>query len=325
MLYPLKFKPVYKERIWGGSRLNKDLNKDSNPDNTVGESWEISAVQGDISVVSEGMLEDNNLQELIEIYMGELVGDKIYEQYGVEFPLLIKFIDSKEPCSVQVHPDDSIAKERHNAYGKNEMWYIIDAEKDSEITVGFNKETGKEEFISRIKDDSITDILNSESVNPGDVYFIPTGRIHSIGKNILLAEIQQTSDITYRIYDFNRKDADGNLRKLNNDLAKDVLDYSFQKKHKTNYKAKSNAPVNICRTPYFTSNIVEFDKEILRDYDMLDSFVIYMCIEGEFYIDYQKDEKIRVTKGESVLVPACFDSISLFPKEKSKILETYIE
>ncbi len=325
MLYPLKFKPIYKERIWGGKRLNTDLNKNTDPNTDTGESWEISAIQDNISVVANGFLEDNNLQELIEIYMGELVGDKIYDNFGVEFPLLVKFIDSKEPSSIQVHPDDDTAKKRHKAYGKNEMWYIIDADNDSELTLGFNKDTDEEEFINRIKNNSIEEILHREKVKPGDVYFIPSGKIHSIGKNIILAEIQQTSDITYRIYDFNRKDKDGNFRELNNDLAKDILDYSIQEKHKTDYLSKNNSPVNINRSPYFTSNIISFDKEITRDYDMLDSFVIYMCLEGEFYIDYQGEEKTRVNKGETVLLPACFDSVSLFPAKKTKLIETYIE
>lgn len=325
MLYPLKFKPIYKERIWGGNRLNADLNKDADPSKEIGESWEISAVQDNISVVSNGFLEGNDLQELIEIYMGELVGDEIYEKFGDEFPLLVKFIDSKSPSSIQVHPDDATAKKRHRAYGKNEMWYIIDADKDSELTLGFNKETDEEEFIKRIKDNSIEQILHKESIKEGDVYFIPSGKIHSIGKNILLAEIQQTSDITYRIYDFNRKDKDGNYRELNNDLAKDVLDYSFQQKHNTEYTPKNNAPANINRSPYFTSNLISFEQEIIRDYELMDSFKILMCLEGEFYIDYQGEEKTKVNKGETILVPACFNAISLFPTTNCKIIETYIE
>jgi len=325
MLYPLKFKPIYKERIWGGNRLNTDLNKDADPNKEIGESWEISAIQDNISVVSNGYLEDNNLQELIEIYMEELVGDKIYQEYGVEFPLLIKFIDSKSPSSIQVHPDDTTAKKRHKAYGKNEMWYIIDADIDSELTLGFNKETSEEEFIKRIKNDSIEEILHKENIKSGDVYYIPSGKIHSIGKNILLAEIQQTSDITYRIYDFNRKDKDGNFRELNNDLAKNILDYSCQQKHRTDYNTQNNTPANINKSPYFTSNIISFDKEIMRDYDILDSFVIYMCLEGEFYIDYQGEDKTKVSKGETVLIPACLNAVSLYPATNSKILETYIE
>jgi mannose-6-phosphate isomerase len=325
MLYPLKFKPIYKERIWGGNSLNAELNKDADPNKEIGESWEISAIEDNVSVVSNGYLADNDLQELIEIYMGDLVGDKIYEEFGVEFPLLIKFIDSKFRTSIQVHPDDATSKKRHKAYGKNEMWYIIDADKDSELTLGFNKETDEEEFIKRIKNDSIEEILHKENVNAGDVYYIPSGKIHSIGKNILLAEIQQTSDITYRIYDFNRKDKDGNFRELNNDLAKDIIDYSFHKKHKTDYSPNDNGSVNINRSPYFTSNLVHFNKEIVRDYDMLDSFIIYMCLEGEFYIDYQGEEKTKVSKGETVLIPACIDAVSLYPDPKAKIIEIYIE
>ncbi len=325
MLYPLKFRPIYKERIWGGNRLNTELNKDSDPTKSIGESWEISAIQGDVSIITNGVLKGNDLQELIEIYMGDLVGDNIYEKFGIEFPLLIKFIDSKKPSSIQVHPDDTVAKERHNAYGKNEMWYIISADSDSELTMGFNKETSQEEFINKVKNNSIEEILHKEKISAGNVFFIPAGKIHSIGSNILLAEIQQTSDITYRIYDFNRKDKNGDLRELNIDLAKDVLNFKADKKHKTDYNINENVAVNINKSPYFISNIISFNKEIIRDYNLIDSFKIYICLEGEFYIDYQGEEEIKITKGETVLIPASISAVSLFAKSHSKIIETYIE
>lgn len=325
MLYPLKFKSIYKEKIWGGNKLATVLNKDIDPSLSIGESWELSAIQENISVVANGFLEDNDIQDLIEVYMGDLVGDKVYDKFGIEFPLLFKLIDAKEHLSIQVHPNDAIAKEKHKAYGKTELWYIIDTDKESKLTIGFNKETDKGEFIQKVQNEEIESILNTENTINDDAFLIPSGTIHSIGAGVLLAEIQQTSDISYRIYDYNRKDTDGNLRELHNDLAKDALNYSYEKKHRIDFTKTKNKPTLITKCKYFTSNIIEFDKEIERDYYNIDSFIVYMCLEGEFYIDYQEQEKIKITKGETVLIPACLDTIVLFPTSKSKIIETYID
>lgn len=325
MLYPLKFNPIYKEKIWGGNKLNTILNKDCQENSGIGESWELSAIQENISVVSNGFLAENDIEELIEVYMGDLVGEKVYETFGVELPLLFKFIDAKEKLSIQVHPNDIFAKEKHKAYGKTEMWYIVDAEKDAKLTIGFNKESEQTEFIQKVQSDDIESILNIESTQKGDVYYVPSGTVHSIGEGILLAEIQQTSDISYRIFDFNRKDKDGDLRELHNELAKDAIDYSYEKKRKTDYKKEINKPVLLTKCEYFTSNLISFDKEIERDYVNIDSFVVYMCTEGEFYIDYQEEEKVKVSKGETVLIPACLDVIVLIPSSKTTIIETYID
>jgi len=325
MLYPLKFNPIYKEKIWGGNKLNTILSKDTLDKSNTGESWELSAVQENLSIVSNGFLQENNIEELIEVYMGELVGDKVYEKFGIEFPLLFKFIDAKERLSIQVHPNDSIAKEKHKAYGKTEMWYVIDADKDAKLTIGLNKEIDQADFIQRVKSDQVESILNNEQTHVDDVYLIPSGTIHSIGAGVLLAEIQQTSDISYRIYDYNRTDKDGNLRELHNELAKDAINFTVEKKHRTDYKKENNNAVQINKCDYFTTNLIEFDKEIERDYYPFDSFVVYMCLEGEFYIDYQKEDKVKVSKGETVLLPAILDNIVLYPTKKCKILETYID
>ena len=322
-LYPLKFKPIFKEKIWGSNNLNKILNKKTDLNKKTGESWEISSVEDNISVISNGFLKDNNLQEIIEIYMGSIIGDKVYKKFGIEFPLLIKFIDANDILSIQVHPDDELAKKRHNAYGKTEMWYIIDAKKDSELISGFNKATNKEEYKRTLASGNLKEILNFEKANKNDVYFIPAGRIHAIGSGIVLAEIQQTSDITYRIYDWGRLGNDGKPRELHTDLAVDVIDYNYYKSYKTEYEYSKNKTSNIIECEYFKTNILEFDEEIKKDYNLIDSFVIFMCIEGKFDIEY-KDKIEHCNKGETILIPAELKNINLIPKKKSKIIEVYI-
>lgn len=323
MLYPLKFRPIIKQTIWGGSKL-AFKSGDKNIQNSIGESWEISGVQENISVVSEGPLADNNLEELTEIFMGELVGDKVYERFGIEFPLLIKYIDACDKLSIQVHPDDEMAKERHNAYGKTEMWYVADAGKDATLIMGFDKETGKADYLAKLKDHTLTDILNVEKVKKGDCFFIPAGTVHAIGEGCYIAEIQQTSDITYRIYDYDRRDKNGNTRELHTDLATDVINFSHREKHRIEYHQHENHTEELVHCNYFTTNMLAFDKEVEKDYFDIDSFVIYMCLEGDFAVVYDDDKFIKVTSGETVLVPACFKSIFLIPEKKAKILEVYI-
>ncbi len=324
-LYPLKFKPIFHEKIWGGDRLKKVLNKDYGQLPNCGESWEISAVEGKVSAVSNGYLADNNLQELIEIYMGDLVGDKVYAKFGAEFPLLIKFIDANDDLSVQVHPNDELAKKRHGAYGKTEMWYVIDAEKGAQINSGFNREVSREKYMEYLEKGKLTELLHYDEAFPGDVFFIPAGRVHAIGKGVLLAEIQQTSDVTYRIYDYNRKDAEGNLRELHNDLAIDAIDFSYQDEYKTRYEVEKNQAVQLAACEYFAANLLQFDKKILMNYFKLDSFIIYMNLEGEFVIEYEGGTE-KISKGETVLVPASLEQFRLNPLTKeAKTLEVYIK
>jgi mannose-6-phosphate isomerase len=231
-LYPLQFTPIFKGYIWGGTRLITDLGKKTKM-KPCAESWEISSVPGNVSVVSNGFLKENNLQELIEVYMGDLVGDSIYERFGTEFPVLIKFIDALDDLSIQVHPDDRLAYERHGTNGKTEMWYVMESGRDSGLIVGFNQEMDREKYLKALNDKKLKDIMNFEKVAPGDVFFMPAGRVHAIGKDILLAEIQQTSDLTYRIYDWERVGADGNLREIHTELALDAIDYNLYDDYKT--------------------------------------------------------------------------------------------
>ncbi len=322
-LYPLKFKPIIKETIWGGNKLNSVLGK-SIPSDKCGESWELSGVQGNISTVTNGFLKGNNIQELTEIYLGELVGDKVYDKFGIEFPLLIKFIDANDVLSIQVHPDDEMSKKRHNAYGKTEMWYILENELNAELICGFKKEVSKEEYLKALAEGKLKDILNSEKVAPGDCFFIPAGRVHAIGAGILLAEIQQTSDITYRIYDFDRKDAAGKSRELHTELAVDVIDYTAQTEYKTQYEEKLNQTVSLVDCEYFTTRTLSFDATLARDFNLIDSFVIYIATEGSFEIIYNNGETILVEKGETVLVPASLKEFKLSAKGTAKALEVYI-
>ena len=323
ILYPLKFKPILKEKIWGGNKLNTILEKNLPHNKKIGESWEISGVKDNISVVSNGQLAGNNLQELVEIYMGDLVGDKVFEKFGIVFPLLVKFIDANKVLSIQVHPDDELARKRHNAYGKTEMWYIIQADKDSEIITGFKQEINKEQYQKYFREGYLNQILNIEKAKTGEVFFIPAGRIHATGKGILLAEIQQTSDITYRIYDWDRKNKDGNSRELHTELALDAIDFSAYKNYKTHYKKTKNQLVSIAECKYFHTNILDFNKPIEKDYSLIDSFIIIMCLKGNLLI-HNKNNNEQVNSGETVLVPASLDNVIFEPLGESIILEVFI-
>ena len=323
-LYPFKFKSILKEKIWGGQNLKSSINKNIPTGKKIGESWELSGVENNISVVENGFLAENELSELIEIYMGDLVGDKVYDQFGTNFPLLIKFIDANDVLSIQVHPDDKLAKERHNASGKTEMWYIIDAKKDAELISGFNREMDKQLYLNHLEKNELPDILNFEKVQKGDVYYIPAGRVHAIGSGIVLAEIQQTSDITYRIFDWNRKDDQGNYRELHTEKALDAIDFKFYDNYKTDYQSVKNTTSKIIGNKYFETTVLEFDQNIEKSYNQLDSFVIYICLDGKFEIEYFESEKITIEKGETVLIPAVIEHLILKPIVQSKLLEVYI-
>ncbi len=323
-LYPLKFKPIPREMIWGGDSLRKLFNKPFPAESRIGESWEISSVQDKVSIVSNGFLEGNNLQELIEVYMGDLVGDKVFESFGTEFPLLVKLIDAQDNLSVQVHPDDEYAARRHNGRGKTEMWYILEAASGAELISGFNREVSRGLFMEKLKDGKLLDILNEEKVKPGDVFFMPAGRIHAIGKGIVLAEIQQTSDITYRLYDWDRVDASGNPRQLHLDLAVDAIDFNTYDDYRTNVEAKQNSPVLLAECQYFTVQRLGFEGKMVRDYSLLDSFVIYICTKGEFSLD---DGRVStgVTKGDTLLLPAITGEVILQTLAGSELLEVFIK
>ena len=323
-LYPIKFTPIAKETIWGGDKLSTVLSKDFPSDQKIGESWEISGVKNDISLVANGDLKGESLNNLILNLGARLLGEKVYQRFGNEFPLLIKFIDANDALSIQVHPDDQLAKERHDSFGKTEMWYVLDAEKDANLIVGFNQEVDKQIYQQKLEEGKLEDILNAENVENGSCYFIPAGRVHAIGKGILLAEIQQTSDITYRMYDWNRVDKSGNSRELHTEQAVDAIDYAQEKEYATQYSSKTNETTQLASCEYFTTNRLVFDKLIDCDYSDLDSFVIYICLDGEFEINYNDKEKIQVKKGESVLIPSELNNLTLNPIGKAECLEVYL-
>ncbi|WP_372753199.1 type I phosphomannose isomerase catalytic subunit [Mariniflexile sp.] len=320
-LYPIKFTPIFKYRIWGGNKLKTVLNKEYDQEH-VGESWEISDVKGDETVVGEGDLAGKTLGDLIKSYKEAVVGAHVYKTFGDEFPLLIKFIDAETPLSIQVHPSNEIAKERHNSFGKNEMWYVMEAEKDAELIVGFNQAVDKTSYVDALNSGKILDILNNDKVSKGDTYYIPTGRIHAIGAGVMLAEIQQTSDITYRIYDYERVDATtGKTRELHTDLAVDVIDYSFDSNYKTNYNIAENETNTLVHSPYFKTNIINIKGELKKDYSKLDSFVIYICVEGALEI-VCNHKTYKVSKGETIFLPAALNNIEL-KADNADILEVY--
>jgi mannose-6-phosphate isomerase len=308
--------------MWGGDKLNTVLNKQFEQQQ-VGESWEISDVKGEQTLVTNGSLSGKTLKELISTYQSKLVGKNVYDKFGTDFPLLIKFIDAKTPLSIQVHPHDHIAKERHNSFGKNEMWYIMDADDEAEIIVGFNKELNKESYTEQLQNETLLEVLNKEQTSAGDAFYIPTGRVHAIGAGVLLAEIQQTSDVTYRIYDYNRVDkATGETRELHNDLALDVIDFSVHDSYKTIYNNKPNTSNQLIHTDYFRSNILTIDQSIKKDYSDIDSFVIYICTEGA--LDLTTDQgSYSLKKGETLLLPACVNQVVLAPTQEAKLLEVY--
>jgi mannose-6-phosphate isomerase len=323
-LYPLKFNPIYKEKIWGGNKIKTILNKDFGDMPNCGESWELSGVEGNVSVVSNGFLAGNTIEELIEIYMGDLVGDLVFETFGIEFPLLIKFIDANDDLSIQVHPGDELSKVRHNAFGKTEMWYVLQADQGSKLQSGFNQQVDEDQYLFKLEHDELTDILNFEEVTEGDVFFIPAGRIHAIGKGILLAEIQQTSDVTYRIFDYGRCDKEGIPRELHTELSLAAIDYTLYPEYKTNYEPKLNESVELASCKYFTTNTLELNTVIEKDYNKLDSFVIYMCLEGELQIETESGSEL-VQKGETILIPASIENVVLKPTSAlAKLLEVYI-
>ena len=322
MLYPLKFKPRFKERMWGGRSLAEKLNKKLPAGKPVGESWEIADIGRDVSVVCNGPLAGNNLRELIEVYMGDLIGDRIYEKFGIEFPLLVKYIDACEPLSVQVHPTDTLAAERHGAYGKTEMWYVVDCREGAELTVGFDGPVSQEEYLRHVERNTLPDILSKREVRPGDAFFIPSGTIHSIGGGILIAEIQQTSDVTYRIYDWGRRDAEGRSRELHTGLAADAIDFSPDIPYRVTAEPKPGQAVLLKKCPYFTTNRIDLDGTMLRDHIERDSFVIYMLLDGKANLRWDGGEEPAV-KGETVLLPACIESVAL--SGRGTLLEIYID
>ena len=322
-LYPLRFKPIYKALIWGGEKLREEFGKTDAPPNT-GESWEISMVEDNVSIVSNGFLKGNNLEEIIEVYMGDLVGDHIFERFGTFFPILAKFIHSRDNLSIQVHPDDDYAMEHHGSMGKTEMWYIMDAEKDAKLMAGFNRDIDRQTFLSNLEEGTLADLMNYEPVRKGDVLFLPAGRVHALGPGIVLAEIQQTSNTTYRVYDWDRVGMDGNPRELHIDHALRVMDFKSHSEYKTGYTPILNSTVQLVDCPHFSTSYIQFDQPVDKDYNLIDSFVIYMCMEGRVDIHHPGGAPETVLRGDTILIPASLKEISLIPQESSILLEVYM-
>lgn len=325
MLYPLKFKPILKSQIWGGDKLvkaGKKLPKNSAPDELIGESWEVSGVEGDVSVVSNGFLKSNDLEELTEVYMGELVGDKVYETYGLEFPILIKFIDARDVLSVQVHPDDALAEERHGSRGKTEMWYVVDCEPGACLYVGFNRPVTREEYLDAVAGGTLTDLLMRYEVKRGDAFYIPAGTVHAIGGGLLIAEIQETSDITYRISDWGRVGRDGKPRQLHTAEATDAINFNFAKDYLRHVASQPNTVREIVSTSFFTVNVLQVDGEMSRDHTSLDSFVAYVCTAGNLTVKTEGGTE-KLLAFESLLLPAETDEAII--SGCGTVLEVYIQ
>lgn len=319
-----KFIPILKSPLWGGEKIAtyKQIATDRRQ---IGESWELSGVEGDVSVVAEGPDAGKTLTELLARDKERLLGSRNYERFGSEFPLLIKFIDAREDLSIQVHPDDRLAWERHRSKGKTEMWYVVAADEGAHLRSGFTRQVTPAEYEKSVADDTITDLLTDHEVRPGDVFFLPAGRIHSIGAGSFIAEIQQTSNITYRIYDFNRRDANGNLRELHTEQAKGAIDYSVEADYRTRYEAVKDRPVELVACPYFTTTLYDLTRPCEIDLAATDSFLVVMCIEGSGTLTDDQGSAMPLRQGETVLVPASAKSLSVSPQSSIKLLTSRID
>lgn len=318
---PLKFNAFLKQTIWGGNKIIPFKHLDSQLEN-VGESWEISGVKDHQTIVSEGEYAGRALNEVVEELKGKLIGESNYEQFGNEFPLLIKFIDARQDLSIQVHPTDEIAKKQGKSRGKTEMWYIMDSDKDAHLRSGLKKKITPAEYKEMVENDTILDVIADYSVKEGDCFFLPAGRIHSIGKGCFLAEIQQTSDVTYRIYDFKRKDKNGNYRELHTDLAAECINYEVLNDYRTVYTSQKNQGVSLVHCPYFHTAVYDLDEPMTLDYSELDSFVILICVKGEGTIVDNEGNETSLRAGETILIPATTNELKV--NGTVKFLETYV-
>ena len=323
-MYPLKFNPIFKSMIWGGDKLRQYKAIDTDQKN-IGESWELSGVPGNESIVSNGELAGRTISELIKEYGPELLGRHVYETYGEKFPLLIKFIDARDDLSIQVHPDDAMAQAVHDQpFGKTEMWYVVSADKDAHLMSGLSAEITPEEYVSRVENNTITDVLCDYKVAAGDVFFLPAGRVHSIGKGCFIAEIQQTSDLTYRIYDFGRLGLDGKPRELHTELAKNAIDYSVSEDYRTVYAPVQNEDTPLVECEYFKTHLLDLTEQISVDVKSKDSFMIVICLEGHGELKDSEGNAVSLKQGETVLVPASIESVHLDPTEKFKLLTSMV-
>lgn len=317
--YPIQFEPILKERIWGGTQLKTLLNKPILSKKT-GESWEISTVTDDVSVVSKGIYKGKSLNDLIADFPELLLGASVYAKFGPQFPLLFKFIDAREDLSIQLHPNDELALKRHNSFGKTEMWYVMHAEEEARMIVGFKEKSSSEEYVNHLANKSLLTLLDSKKVKEGDVFFLETGTIHAIGAGIVVAEIQQTSDITYRLYDFDRVDANGNLRELHIDLALEAINYDVVKVERS-YDEIENQINTIVECPYFTTNFIKVTESITVATN-IETFKVLMIVSGS--CDLVMDGvTYQYVKGDTLLIPAAAPNFELIGT--ASVLEIYIK
>ncbi|MDR3260904.1 MAG: class I mannose-6-phosphate isomerase [Tannerella sp.] len=323
-MYPFIFKPILKEIIWGGTDIRPFKGLPPTGEK-IGESWELSHVEGNYSVVANGRLAGTTIDELVGTCGAQLVGEKVMQRFGKTFPLLIKFIDARDNLSIQVHPNDALAWERHRSFGKTEMWYVVKADPDAALYSGFSQQTDAAEYLRRVEDNSIMETLRRYEVKAGDVFFLPAGRVHAIGAGCFIAEIQQTSNITYRIYDYNRKDDRGNSRELHTQQAKDAIDYTLHSDYRTAYTPRRNEAVSLAQCNYFTTNLLDINQPVKRDFATLDSFVVYICLSGQATLQDDQHNECTVHQGQTVLIPARTQTVSLVPAPQAKLLETFVE
>lgn len=317
----LKFEPLLKSTIWGGNKIIPLKHLHSKMQN-VGESWEISGVKDNETVVASGEHKGKRLNALVEELGEKLLGKDNYQRFGNEFPLLIKFIDAQQPLSIQVHPTDEIARRQGKTRGKTEMWYVMNSDKDATLLSGLKKHITPDEYKAMVADNTICDAIAQYKVKEGDCFFLPAGRIHAIGAGCLLAEIQQTSDVTYRIYDYNRRDKDGNCRELHTQEAAESIDYTVENDYRTNYPSKKNQGVRLVSCPYFTTTVYDIDQPVTLDYSSLDSFVTLIAIKGHGTLTDENGEKTSLNAGETVLLPATANTMKV--EGEVKFLESYI-
>ena len=323
-MYPLKFQPIVKDKIWGGHKLQEIFGKQPDGLPNIGESWELSGYPTDASVVANGYLAGKTLPELIEKYRGQLVGERVYNRFGNKFPLLFKLIDANDDLSIQVHPNDDTAGKRHQSFGKTEMWYVLHAEPEASLIIGFTKKCTKKQYLEALEKGEVETLLQKVPVQAGDVFFIPAGLVHAIGRGVMVAEIQESSDVTYRIYDYKRTDEKGNERELHTAEALDVINFSASKNPKSHYTLTTNAdPQLLVSCEYFTTNILELDKPRRMQNVPDGTFVVYMCLEGRLEIS-GGTSNVLFSKGETVMIPAGMDVPTFIPEGKVRLLEIYI-
>lgn len=322
-LYPLKFAPILKHKIWGGDKI-KNIYRHNSPEmKKVGESWDVSALGDDDSEVINGFLEGNSLTDLVEVYMGDLVGDRVYSKFGLDFPILLKILDANDRISIQVHPGEEV-NDGIVTSGKNEMWYILDAGPDAYVIAGFNRYVSKSEFVDHINNNTLDEVLNKIPVKKGDMIYVPSGCVHSMGGGCLICEIQQSSDVVYRVYDYNRSDDNGNKRPLHIEKAVQTVDYEHWQNKKIDVELKQNDIVNVIDNEFFTVNCIEIDKTKEYEVGIIDSFILLTCVEGHVTCKFS-DDYLTLVDGETLLIPAEMTDLLLVPTVPSKLLETYIK